>query len=143
MHTACPYMVAANTTLLAKNIGRGKGSGGLLPRAGTTVSRFGCTYVLGRRRRRKEPIEDWEPKSPMITKYRIILAACALTVLGVGAASAGPCNTRGKDAGSGPTPGYTGQTVGTGSADTKQHPPTDTMNRVTGEKAASSQDAQK
>ena len=24
MHTACPYMVAANTTLLAKNIGRGK-----------------------------------------------------------------------------------------------------------------------
>jgi hypothetical protein len=43
----------------------------------------------------------------------------------------------------GPTPGYTGQTVGTGSADTKQHPPTDTMNRVTGEKAASSQDAQK
>jgi hypothetical protein len=77
----------------------------------------------------------------MITKYRIILAACALTVLGVGAANAGrPCNTRGKDAGSGPTPGYT--TVGTGSADT-QHPPTDTMNRVTGEKAASSQDAQK
>jgi hypothetical protein len=41
----------------------------------------------------------------------------------------------------GPTPGYTGQTVGTGSADTKQHPPTDTMNRVTAEKAASSQDA--
>jgi hypothetical protein len=79
----------------------------------------------------------------MITKYRIILAACALTVLGVGAANAGPCNTRGKDAGSGPTPGYTGQTVGTGSADTKQHPPTDTMNRVTGAKAASSQDAQK
>jgi hypothetical protein len=79
----------------------------------------------------------------MITKYRIILAACALTVLGVGAANAGPCNTRGKDAGSGPTPGYTGQTVGTGSADTKQHPPTDTMNRVAGEKAASSQDAQK
>jgi hypothetical protein len=79
----------------------------------------------------------------MITKYRIILAACALMVLGVGSASAGPCSARGKDAGSGPTPGYTGQTVGTGSADTKQHPPTDTMNRVTGEKAASSQDAQK
>jgi hypothetical protein len=79
----------------------------------------------------------------MITKYRTILAACALMVLGVGAANAGPCNTRSKDAGSGPTPGYTGQTIGTGSADTKQHPPTDTMNRVTGEKAASSQDAQK
>ena len=32
-------------------------------------------------------------ESPMITKYGIILAACALTVLGVGAANAGPCNT--------------------------------------------------
>lgn len=79
----------------------------------------------------------------MIAKHRITLAACALMVLGASAATAGPCNTRGKDAGSGPTPGYTGQTVGTGSSDVKQHPPTDTMNRVTGEKAASSQDAQK
>lgn len=79
----------------------------------------------------------------MIAKHKIILAACALMVLGVCTANAGPCNTGGKDAGSGPTPGYTGQTIGTGSADTKQHPPTDTMNRVTGEKAASSQDAQK
>ena len=78
----------------------------------------------------------------MIANNKIVLAACALMVLGVSTANAGPCDTRGKDAGSGPTPGYTGQT-GTGSADTKQHPPTDTMNRVTGEKAASSQDAQK
>jgi hypothetical protein len=79
----------------------------------------------------------------MIAKYKVIFAACALMVLGVSTANAGPCNTRGKDAGSGPTPGYTGQTIGTGSADTKSQPPTDTMNRVTGEKAASSQDAQK
>jgi hypothetical protein len=79
----------------------------------------------------------------MIAKHSTALAACALLVLGVGTANAGPCNTRGNDAGSGPTPGYTGQTVGTNSADTKEHPPTDTMNRVIGDKAASSQDAQK
>ena len=78
----------------------------------------------------------------MITK-QLILASCAIMVLSVGAANAGPCNTKGKDAGSGPTPGYTGQTTGTGSADTRTHPPTDTMNRMTGQKAASSQDAQR
>jgi hypothetical protein len=64
-------------------------------------------------------------------------------VLSVGAASAGPCNTRDKDAGSGPTPGYTGQSITTGSAETKAHPPTETMNQVAGDKAMSSQDAQK
>ncbi len=55
----------------------------------------------------------------MIAKHSTVLAACALLVLGVGTANAGPCNTRGNDAGSGPTPGYTGQTVGTNSADTQ------------------------
>jgi hypothetical protein len=74
---------------------------------------------------------------------QLILAGCAILILGCGIAQAGPCNTREKDAGSGPTPGYTGQTIGTGSADTKPQPPTDTMDRVTGEKAASSQDAQR
>jgi hypothetical protein len=79
----------------------------------------------------------------MITK-RVILAGFAALVLGVGAAHAGPCNTRDKDAGSGPTPGYTGQsTTTTGSADTHEHPPTETMNRVAGDKAISSQDAQR
>jgi hypothetical protein len=78
----------------------------------------------------------------MITK-QIILAGFAAIVLGVGAAHAGPCNTGGKDAGSGPTPGYTGQTIGTDSAKTDQHPPTETMNRVAGEKATSSRDAQR
>ncbi len=71
------------------------------------------------------------------------LVGCAVMVLSVGTANAGPCNTRDKDAGSGPTPGYTGQTVTTGSAGNREHPPTETMNRVVGEKAASSQDAQK
>ena len=46
----------------------------------------------------------------MITK-QVILAGFAAIILGVGAAHAGPCNTGGKDAGSGPTPGYTGQTT--------------------------------
>jgi hypothetical protein len=71
------------------------------------------------------------------------LIGCAVMVLSTGTASAGPCNTGGKDAGSGPTPGYTGQTTTTGSASNREHPATDTMNRVTGEKAASSQDAQR
>jgi hypothetical protein len=59
----------------------------------------------------------------MITK-QVVLAGFAAIVFGVGAAHAGPCNTGGKDAGSGPTPGYTGQTTtGTSSAKTDQHPP--------------------
>jgi hypothetical protein len=78
----------------------------------------------------------------MIQK-QLIFAACAATILSVGTASAGPCNTGGKDAGSGPTPGYTGQTITTGTAATKEHPPTETMNQVAGAKATSSQDTQK
>ena len=78
----------------------------------------------------------------MITR-QVALAACAVMVLSAGSAYAGPCNTGGKDAGSGPTPGATGQSVTTGSADTKAHPPTDTMNREAGNKAMSAQDAQR
>ena len=78
----------------------------------------------------------------MITK-RLGLVGCALMMLSAGSANAGPCNTVGKDAGSGPTPGYTGKSITTGSASNREHPPTETMNRVTGAKAASSQDAQK
>ena len=74
---------------------------------------------------------------------RQLIIACAAVVLSVGAANAGPCNTGGKDAGSGPTPGATGQTIGTGSAKTDEHPPTSTMNKVAGDKATSSQDAQR
>jgi hypothetical protein len=78
----------------------------------------------------------------MITR-QIILAGCAAMILSIGTAQAGPCNTGGKDAGSGPTPGYTGPATTTGSAKTEEHPPTDTMNRVAGDKAMSSQDAQR
>ena len=78
----------------------------------------------------------------MITR-QLVIAACAVMALGVGNAYAGPCNTGGKDAGSGPTPGATGQSITTGSADTKGHPPTETMNRMAGDKAMSSQDAQR
>jgi hypothetical protein len=81
-------------------------------------------------------------------RKRFILAGCAVLALSVGAAQAGPCDTGGKstnlrDAGAGPTPRNTGQTTGLSSANTDQHPPTDTMNRATGNVAASSQDAQK
>jgi hypothetical protein len=74
---------------------------------------------------------------------QLILSGCAVIILSVSNAHAGPCNTGGKDAGAGPTPGATGQTITTGSADTKEHPPTETMNRVAGDKAMSSQDAQR
>jgi hypothetical protein len=78
----------------------------------------------------------------MNTKH-FVLAGCAAMVLSIATAQAGPCNTRDKDAGSGPTPGYTGPSTTTGSASSREHPATETMNRVTGEKAASSQDAQR
>jgi hypothetical protein len=76
---------------------------------------------------------------------QFVLAGCTAMVLSVGTAYAGPCSTRGKDAGSGPTPGYTAQTTTntTGSATSREHPPTETMNRVVGDKAASSQDTQR
>ena len=77
----------------------------------------------------------------MITR-QLALAACATAVLSVGSAYAGPCSTGGKDAGSGPTPGAT-TSITTGSADTKSHPPTATMNRAAGNKAMSAQDAQR
>ena len=78
---------------------------------------------------------------------RLILAACATLALGVGSAMAGPCDTTGraanlKDAGSGPASTGSGQTTGM-AADSKEHPPTDTMNRATGDVATSSQDTQK
>ena len=83
----------------------------------------------------------------MITK-QLIFAGCAALILSVGVAQAGPCNTDGKsakmqDAGAGPTPGNTGQTSGTATSATNEHPPTSTMNRATGDVATSSQDAQK
>jgi hypothetical protein len=78
----------------------------------------------------------------MIRK-EVFIAAYAAMALSAGAANAGPCNTQGKDAGSGPTPGYTGHTMTTGEADVKSHPPTDTMNKVAGERATSAQDTQR
>ena len=82
-----------------------------------------------------------------MNKKRLILAGCATLVLSVGTAMAGPCDTAGraanlKDAGSGPASTGSGQTTGIAS-DPKEHPPTDTMNRATGDVATSSQDTQK
>jgi hypothetical protein len=76
-------------------------------------------------------------------RNQVILASLAAIVLTIGTAQAGPCNTGGKDAGSGPTPGATGQTIGAGPADDKSHPPTAAMNSAAGDKAMSSQDAQR
>jgi hypothetical protein len=81
----------------------------------------------------------------MITK-QLVLAGCTAVLLSVATAHAGPCNTSGKsvqDAGAGPTPGNTGQTVGITGSTNAEHPPTSVMNRATGDAAASSQDAQK
>jgi hypothetical protein len=89
-------------------------------------------------------LEGWDgTKEKQMNTKQLVLVSCAAMVLSVGSANAGPCNTGGKDAGSGPTPGYTGQsTTTTGSASDREHPPTDTMNKVAGDKAMSSQDTQ-
>ena len=75
---------------------------------------------------------------------RLILAGCSVIVLGAGTAWAGPCDTgrTTKDAGSGPASQSSSQTTGI-STDAKQHPPTETMNRASGDVAASSQDTQR
>jgi hypothetical protein len=72
-----------------------------------------------------------------------VLASCAAIVLSVATAQAGPCSKSAQDAGAGPTSGHTGQTVGSIGSANAEHPPTSTMNRATGDAAASSQDAQK
>jgi hypothetical protein len=80
-----------------------------------------------------------------MNRKRMLLAAFAAMFLSATAAQAGPCNTTGtsanRDAGSGPTVGATGQTTGSAQS-TREHPPTDRMNRATGDIATSSQDAQ-
>jgi hypothetical protein len=79
----------------------------------------------------------------MMTKQLALVACAAVMILSAGSAYAGPCNSGERDAGSGPTPGATGQSITTGSADTKEHPPTKTMNQVAGDKAMSAEDAQR
>jgi hypothetical protein len=78
---------------------------------------------------------------------RLILASFAVMVLTAGTVQAGPCDTTGraanlKDAGAGPASTGPGQTTGTNTG-ADQHPPTNTMNRATGDVATSSQDTQK
>jgi hypothetical protein len=80
-----------------------------------------------------------------MTHQRILICAAVLG-LGSAAAHAGPCSTTKstemRDAGSGPTPGNTGTTIGTNST-SGQHPPTSAMNQQAGNTPASSEDAQK
>jgi hypothetical protein len=93
--------------------------------------------------------ENWKPKEWQMYAKQLILAGCAVMALSIGTAQAGPCDMTGKsasshDAGSGPTPGNTGQTTGTASGTpTNQHAANSTMNRAAGDAATSSQDAQK
>ena len=75
---------------------------------------------------------------------RLILSGCSVIVLGVSTSWAGPCNTghaANKDAGSGPASQSSSQT--TGMSKDAQHPPTGTMNRASGDVAASSEDTQR
>ncbi|WP_454631372.1 hypothetical protein [Bradyrhizobium cenepequi] len=76
---------------------------------------------------------------------RIIFAGCSILVLSAGTALAGPCDTQGrsanKDAGSGPA--STSSQTTTGVASDKEHPPTSTMNRASGDVPTSSQDVQR
>ena len=72
---------------------------------------------------------------------RLILAGCSVIVLGAGTAWAGPCDTgrtANKDASSGPA-SQSSQTTGMSTG--AQHPPTETMNRASGDVAA--QDTQR
>jgi hypothetical protein len=78
---------------------------------------------------------------------RFILAGCSILVLSAGTAWAGPCDTAGRDAnlrdaGSGPASKSSQATTGM-AADSKEHPPTNTMNQASSNTAASSQDAQR
>jgi hypothetical protein len=75
-------------------------------------------------------------------KVTAIFLASALMIHATSLAQAGPCNTANKDAGSGPTPGHTAQTTGTANP-RGEHPPTDTMNKASGDVAVSSQDTQR
>jgi hypothetical protein len=110
---------------------------------GTCASRLRSSLVL--QVASKTPRTENQMERKMITK-NLVFVSCATFVLSIAAANAGPCNTGGKsaqDAGSGPTPGHTGQTIGSATSTNAEHPPTSNMNRATEDVAASSQDAQK
>jgi hypothetical protein len=88
-----------------------------------------------------------QKKETQMKTKQLILAGCSIVVLSAGTALAGPCDTAGraanlKDAGSGPASQSTSQTVGA-ATDTKEHPPTSTMNRASGGVATSEQDTQR
>jgi hypothetical protein len=85
-------------------------------------------------------------KEEQMNTKQLILAGCAIAVLSISNAMAGPCDTSRtanlKDAGSGPASMGSGQTTGMAS-DTKEHAATSKMNRAADDVATSSQDTQK
>ena len=98
---------------------------------------YGPVHIEPRAARTPRDATKADMEEGMRTK---LILACTAIIVSISSVNAGPCNT--KDAGSGPTPGYTGQTTGMDTAKTPAHPPTDTMNKVAGDKATSSQDTQ-
>lgn len=79
----------------------------------------------------------------MMRRKILVLAPLLALIVTASAANAGPCNVPEKDAGAGPTPGYSGQTTGAAGPTGQQHPPTQSMNNAVKDQAASSQDAQR
>jgi hypothetical protein len=63
----------------------------------------------------------------MMMRRKLVLAPFLTLILAASAANAGPCNVPEKDAGAGPTPGYSGQTTGTAAPTGQQHPPTQSI----------------
>lgn len=104
---------------------------------GQVVGHAGMRDRVARRRK---------PKERQMKRNRQIIIVCAVLLGLSSVAQAGPCSTSKstelRDAGSGPTPGKTGTTVGT-SSNSNQHPPTSAMNQQAGVSPASPQDAQK
>jgi hypothetical protein len=112
--TDCVGAMPASAITLAANFGttgRPRGSGSRRP----SLRR----HTAGRRQELRDPddtpdVEEATEASGLLHQCRrVCLHKRSQMVGNLAAVHAGPCNTGGKDAGSGPTPGYTGQTTGT------------------------------
>jgi hypothetical protein len=78
----------------------------------------------------------------MFTGNRLMILGAVLA-FSANSASAGPCNTASRDAGSGNVPGYAGQTTGSAATESREHPATSAMNKASENTATSSDDAKR